>query len=94
MDNTIQNNRSSHNSPKNRNTIQPSSGSLKYLWLKGQSQGHNAIFKGLKIIFRTKIWEKNYTMLISIKNTTNFVLTTFLYNHFFDRALDRGQVEF
>ena len=36
--------------------------------------------------FRKKI-EKNYTTLISIKNTTNFVLTTFPYNDFFLTAL-------
>ena len=34
--------------------------------------------------FRTKILrKKNYTTLISVKNTTNFVLTTFLYGNFF-----------
>ena len=33
--------------------------------------------------FRTKILKKKYTTLISIKNTTNFVLTTFLYNDFY-----------
>ena len=38
-----------------------------------------------------KFWKKNYTTLISIKNTTNFALTTFLYNHFFGRAPDHGQ---
>ena len=27
--------------------------------------------------------KKNYTTLISVKNTTNFVLTTFLYGIFF-----------
>ena len=49
------------------------------LCLNGQLQGRAEIF----------------TTLISIKNTTNFVLTTFLYDDFFfDRALDRGQVEF
>ena len=32
---------------------------------------------------------------LGIKNTTNFVLTTFLYNDFFiDRALDRSQAQF
>ena len=42
--------------------------------LKGESQGHNAIFKGLKMTFKTKILKKkNYTTLISIKNTTSFV---------------------
>ena len=50
---------------------------------KGLSQGHNAIFKGLKMTFRMKILKKNYTTLISVKNTTNFVLTTFLYDDFF-----------
>ena len=33
--------------------------------------------------FTTKILKKNYTTLISIKNTTNFVLTTFPYGDFF-----------
>ena len=46
--------------------------------LKGQSHGHTVIFKGLKMTFRKKKLKKNYTTLISIKNTTNFVLTTFL----------------
>ena len=56
--------------------------------LKGESQGHNVILKGLKMAFRTKILKKrNYTTLISIKNTTNFILTTFLYNHFFFTTL-------
>ena len=37
---------------------------------------------------KQKFWTKKYTTLISIKNTTNFVLTTFLYNDFyFYRAL-------
>ena len=27
-------------------------------FLKGESQGHNAIFKGLKMTFRTKILKK------------------------------------
>ena len=52
--------------------------SLAKIILKGEAQGHYAIFKGLKMTFRTKILKKNYTTLISIKNTTNFVLTTFL----------------
>ena len=57
--------------------------------LKGQFHGHTVIFKGLKMTFRKKKFEKNYTTLISIKNTTNFVLTTFPYDDFFfDRALD------
>ena len=66
------------------------------MWkLKGQSHGHTIIFKGLKMTFREKILKKNYTTLISIKNTTNFVLTTFPYdNFFFDRALDHGQAQF
>ena len=60
--------------------------------LKGQLQGHITIFKGLKMTLRTKFLNKNYTTLISVKNTTNFVLTTFLYDDFFfDRALDGGQ---
>ena len=46
--------------------------------LKGQSHGHTVIFKGLKMTFREKILKKNYTTLLSIKNTTIFVLTTFL----------------
>ena len=51
---------------------------------KGQLHGQAEIFNGLKITFRTKILKKkNYTMLISVKNTTNFVLTTFLYDDFF-----------
>ena len=34
--------------------------------------------------FRMKILEKkNYTTLISVKNTKNFVLTAFLYGNFF-----------
>ena len=64
------------------------------LFLKGQLQGHAAIFKGLKMTFRIKILKKNYTTLISVKNTTNFVLTIFLYNDFFYRALDRSQAQF
>ena len=32
--------------------------------------------------FKTKMLEKKYTTSISLKNTTNFVLTTFLYNDF------------
>ena len=41
---------------------------------KGQLQGHTVIFKGLKMTFRTKILKKkNFTTLISSKNTTNFV---------------------
>ena len=63
----------------------------KVKYLKGQSQGHNIIFESLKMTFRTKILEKKYTMLISIKNTTKFVLTTFLYDFFFERAPDRGE---
>ena len=51
--------------------------------LKGQFHGQTVIFKGLKMTFRKKIEEKNYTTLISIKNTTNFVLTTLPYNNFF-----------
>ena len=47
------------------------------------SQGHNVIFKGLKMTFRIKILKKNYTTSISVKNTTNFVFTTFLYGNFF-----------
>ena len=39
------------------------------------------------MIFGAKILKKNYTTLISIKNTTNFVLTTFLYDDFFLTAL-------
>ena len=36
--------------------------------LKGQLQDHTAIFKGLKMTFRTKILKKkNYTMLIALK---------------------------
>ena len=55
--------------------------------LKGQSHGRPEIFEGLKMTFRTKI------LLISIKNTTKFALTTFLYDDFFfDSALDRSQV--
>ena len=51
--------------------------------LKGESQGHNAIFKGLKMTFRTrKLKKQNCTTLISTKNTKNFVLTTFLLHHF------------
>ena len=35
-----------------------------------------------------KFWEnKNYTTLISVKNTTNFFLTTFLLDNFFLTAL-------
>ena len=30
---------------------------------------------------------KKYTTLINIKNTTNFILTTFLYDNFFLTAL-------
>ena len=57
------------------------------LYLKGQLQGHTAIFKGLKMAFITK--KKLYHVTsISVKNTTNFVLTTFLYDDFFYRALD------
>ena len=52
------------------------------LTLKGQLHGRAEIFKGLKMTFKTKILKKKYTTLISIKNTTNFVLTTFLYNDF------------
>ena len=33
--------------------------------LKGQSQGHNAIFKGLKMTFRTKILKKKYYNTLS-----------------------------
>ena len=51
--------------------------------LKGQFHGHTVIFKGLKMTFRKRILKKNYTTLISIKNTTNFVLTTFPYDNFF-----------
>ena len=50
--------------------------------LKGQLHGRAKIFKGLKMTFKTKILKKKYTTSISIKNTTNFVLTTFLYNDF------------
>ena len=49
-------------------------------FLKGQLHGRAEIFKGLKMTLRTKIWGKNTlvrTTLISIKNNTNFVLTTF-----------------
>ena len=46
--------------------------------LKGQLQGHTIIFKGLKMTFRTKILGKKIYTLISIKNATNFVSTTFL----------------
>ena len=54
--------------------------------LKGQLRGRTEIFKGGKMTFRTKILKKKYTMLITIKNTTNFVSTTFLYDDFFLRA--------
>ena len=47
----------------------------KYLHLlKGQLHGRAEIFKGLKMTLRTKILKKNYTMLMSVKNTTNFFL--------------------
>ena len=60
--------------------------------LKGQLHGRAEIFKGLKMTFRMNILKKNYTTLISVKNTTNFFLTTFLHDDFFfDRALDGGQ---
>ena len=53
------------------------------LWfLKRQLHGRAEIFKGMKMTFRTKILKKKYATLISIKNTTNFVLTTFLWDHF------------
>ena len=54
--------------------------------LKGQLHGRGKTFKGLKMTFRTKMFEK-ITTLISVKNTTNFVSTTFLYNDFFLTAL-------
>ena len=53
------------------------------LLLKGLSQGHNAIFKGLKMTFRMKILKKKLYHANQHQNTTNFVLTTFLYDHFF-----------
>ena len=58
--------------------------------LKGQLQGHTAIFKVWKWPLEQNFEEKNYTTLISIKNATNFVSTTFLYDDFFDR----GQFQF
>ena len=64
------------------------------LILKGQLHGRAEFFEGLKMTFKTKILKKkNYTTLISVKNTTNFVLTTFLYDDFFltAHALDGGQ---
>ena len=41
-----------------------------------------------------KIWKKNYTTLIIVKNTANFVLTTFLYDDFFYYALDCVKLNF
>ena len=44
---------------------------------------HLGFFLGRKWPLEQKFCKKNYTTLISIKNTTNFVLTTFPYNDFF-----------
>ena len=46
------------------------------VYLKGESEGHNAISKGMKMTFRTKILKKKNVN--HIKNATNFILTTFL----------------
>ena len=56
--------------------------------------GRTEIFEGLKMTLRTKLWEEKYTTLISIKNTTNFVLTTFLYNDFFTVLLIAVKLNF
>ena len=65
--------------------------------LKGLSQGHNTIFKGMKMTFRTKILKKKKLYHINQRQKyyklcfDNFSLRELFY---FDRALDRGQVEF
>ena len=66
------------------------------LLLKGLSQGHNAIFKGLKMTFRMKILKKKLYHVNQRQKYyklcfDNFSLRQLFY---FDRALDRGQVEF
>ena len=61
------------------------SNKINWIWLKGQLHGRAEIFKGRKWSLEKNL-EKN-TTLISIKNTTNFVSTTFLYDDFFFNVL-------
>ena len=42
-------------------------------FLKGESQGHNSTFKGLKMTFRTKILRKKLYHVNQHQNTANFV---------------------
>ena len=63
---------------------------------KGQLHGRIEIFKGLKMTFRTKILKKKLYHANQRKKYyklcfDNFSLRQLFY---FDRALDRGQVEF
>ena len=61
--------------------------------LKGKLHGRAEIFKGLKMTFRRKTLKKKHTTLISIKNTTNFILNNFSLRplFIFCRAPNRGQ---
>ena len=69
---------------------------LKRPLLKGQLKGRAKIFKGLKMTFRTKILKKKLYHVNQHQKYyklcfNNFSLRQLFY---FDRALDRGQVEF
>ena len=64
--------------------------------LKGQSQGHNTIFKGLKMTFRKKMLKKKLYHVNQHQKYYKLCFDNFSVWRlfFFDRALDRGQVEF
>ena len=63
--------------------------------LKGQLQGHTIIFKGLKMTFRTKILKNKLYHINQHQKYYKLCFDNFsLRRLFFDRALDRGQVEF
>ena len=65
-----------------------------YFHLKGESHGHNAIFKGLKMTFRTKVLKKKLYNVNQHQKYYKLFGQLFSTTTFFDRALDRGQVQF
>ena len=66
------------------------------VFLKGQYHGDAVIFKGLKMTFRTKILKKKLYHVNQHQKYYKLCFENFSVWRlfFFDRALDRGQVEF
>ena len=64
--------------------------------LKGESQGHNAIFKGLKTTFRTNILRKKLYHVSQHKKHYKLCFDNFSLRplFIFDRALERSQAHF